>query len=274
MSTLFESLESRSMMSGNHHPTTFDLSDEGVLTISGSAGADHIVVALKGNPATQRSAVKITSGEGKHESITEFSGVKSVTVKGGDGDDSLIMQGSNLSGFWSDNQIFGGNGDDRIQIRRFDGAISAHGGNGNDTLDASKAIGEVSRGANHNRRLYGGNGHDFIVGSSADDDLFGGYGRDTVWAGAGNDTVFGGPGRNYLYGSTGNDSFHSRPITGWSVNKTEWTLGGHDFIDGGTGYDRVYKQYNPKWESVFRISTIRVEGTIQQPSAESKNLVH
>src|SRR5687767_7810321 len=73
---------------------------------------------------------------------------------------------------------------------------------GNDTIDMRT----VRVGAT----IYGGDGNDFIVATTAADSVLGGYGTDQIWGLGGNDSIngevgndklFGGDGYDYLYGS-------------------------------------------------------------------------
>ena len=91
--------------------------------------------------------------------------------RGTDGNDRLI------GSFWSENRIFGADGNDYI-----------HGGMRND-------------------HLAGGNGNDRLVGKLGDDVLEGDAGNDRLWGGLGEDVLSGGGGNDHLFGGFGADEF-------------------------------------------------------------------
>jgi len=78
------------------------------------------------------------------------------------------------------------------------------GGSGNNVLDASGFTGAVA--------LFGGRGHDLLIGGPQSDYLDGDSGRtvqggnDTLRGGSGDDILLGGPGDDSLVGDTGRDT--------------------------------------------------------------------
>lgn len=58
--------------------------------------------------------------------------------------------------------------------------------------------------------VYGGAGHDVIVGYTGDDILYGGTGNDFVQGGRGDDSLYGGSGNDLLMGGRGADTFGYR----------------------------------------------------------------
>ena len=120
-------------------------------------------------------------------------------------------------------RIESGDGDDAVRVSPeipFNGAISADGGSGNDDLQGSFGGPAVT--------LFGGDGHDKLGGSTADDVLHGGPGNDDLDGYNGNDQVYGDEGDDRL---SGGQLFSS------------------DLIDGGAGNDTIdsdwYDNNNP-----------------------------
>ena len=58
---------------------------------------------------------------------------------------------------------------------------------------------------NDNINLYGQTGSNTVDGGDGDDEISGGIGDDTLIGGAGNDFLFGDEGNNILYGGPGDD---------------------------------------------------------------------
>ncbi len=160
------------------------------------------------------------------------------TVRGGRGDDRMAFDNPS-----SGNEAFGGQGNDRVTLERFNDSL-AMGGKGYDTLvfdtqgfamtvdlragtaidtgssntrtiDATIAgfervvgseFSDVIRGARADETLIGREGNDQIAGRSGDDQLFGGVGSDTLTGGKGNDRLHGGAGNDILKGGKGRDT--------------------------------------------------------------------
>jgi Ca2+-binding RTX toxin-like protein len=113
------------------------------------------------------------------------------------------------------------------------GAITLHGGAGNDTLSSYAGI--------DGSQVFGDAGHDHVQGSSRADRLTGGDGDDSLMGGAGDDTLSGSPGRDTLWGGAGNDSLrggadddtlHLRHVQDASTGAY-----GMATVTGGTGAD-------------------------------------
>ncbi|MFE6977093.1 hypothetical protein [Streptomyces sp. NPDC057682] len=113
----------------------------------------------------------IDGGAGRDKIILE-SGMKGVTVLGGDGNDEITVQGT-LSGHpGAESVISGGEGDDRITIEKMDGKnIQISGDQGDDTL--------VVKGANTGR-LDGGDGADSLYVHTNEGEVLGGSGNDRI----------------------------------------------------------------------------------------------
>src|SRR4051812_40712109 len=130
---------------------------QGNLVVDGTAGADTVRVYFYGADASRVAVVRQT-GTVTESKIVSLAAVKSITVNGGDGNDTLLND-TNLG-----IKISGGAGDDSIW-----------GGSGNDTL-----IGDA--------------GDDVLVGRGENDAIDGGAGNDQAFGGDGSDTLTGGQG--------------------------------------------------------------------------------
>ena len=170
---LFESLETRSLLSASLDATT------GVLTITGTNHNDHVVVFQKNKttlgvheetllPAVQKGQ-KPTHVQ--HSTTFKLADVKSIVVNVGKGNDAVNTGGSLLH---------------TLKI-----ASTIDGGDGNDYL-------------------AGGNGNDVITGDAGNDSLFGRGGNDKLSGGDGNDHLVGGRGADILNGDAGNDIIDAR----------------------------------------------------------------
>lgn len=104
---------------------------------------------------------------------------KDTTIKGGDGDNSIII---------TDNvhkTVKLGAGDDFLQSSG-SAAITADGGAGNDSIV----------GGSSSDNIKGGSGNDYLQGRGGNDIISGGGGKDVIVGGTGNDTMTGGAGND------------------------------------------------------------------------------
>lgn len=165
--SIIEPLERRQLLSA-----PFAALHHGLLTVHGTARADHITVSVDANNPAKLD-VEVNGR------IARFSEAK---VK--------------------DVQVNGGKGNDDIEIDDSNGSVTTPatlaGGAGNDTLVAGAGDDE----------LDGGKGSDSLVGGSGDDDLNGDAGDDTLVGGTGSDTMNGGQGDDSLEGGGGNDEMN------------------------------------------------------------------
>ncbi len=101
--------------------------------------------------------------------------------------------------------------------------------------------------------IYGGNGDDYIEGTSDDEEIHGLRGHDIILGKNGRDTIFGGSGVDFLYGGRGGDKIYggrdidyldggrgADNLFGGSGNDELHGRGGKDRLDGGTGNDLLY----------------------------------
>jgi Ca2+-binding RTX toxin-like protein len=133
----------------------------GVLRVNGTGGNDEILVSRSG------SSINVDIN-GSSQSFPAR-GIKSVRIKGFEGDDSLRGKGPIST------NILAGAGND-----------SVFGGNASDTLS-------------------GGSGDDLLNGNGGSDSIEGGDGRDNLTGGAGDDLLNGDAGHDSIRGGKGTD---------------------------------------------------------------------
>lgn len=157
----------------------------GVLTIDGTAGADHIVVRQTGTALAVRG--EQIDVNGTLVDSVDVSNVTRIAVAGRGGNDLIDLRGvsvdARISGGAGNDRIFGGSGNDAIAGGAGDDVIS--GGPGNDSLSGGAGNDQLTGGAG-NDRLDGGSGNDFLSGNSGNDTLNGGSGTDSLEGGPGN----------------------------------------------------------------------------------------
>jgi serralysin len=97
-------------------------------------------------------------------------------------------------------KVWGGAGDDTINVTLNNLAYAIYGGDGNDRIEVSSMFSEGAK-------LYGGAGDDVLIGSAGADTLNGGTGDDHLTGGGGNDLLVGGDGIDQLSGGDGDDTY-------------------------------------------------------------------
>lgn len=166
MTPMIQSLEGRRLLSA--------ALSGGVLTVTGTATNDAIVVSLSSDGTTL--TVKETSNKSRFRKGTTTtdtftaSDVTSIVVNAGAGNDTVSI-------------------------------------NGNRKTDLT--IGATINGDDGNDRLSGTNNADSINGGAGDDDLFGNGGADLLYGGDGDDLLVGGAGIDTLNGDAGDDLLKS-----------------------------------------------------------------
>lgn len=114
--------------------------------------------------------------------------------------------------------------------------VYGHGGNGNDTVDASTVLAEtVLDGGDGADTLYGGQGVVVLHGNAGNDQLYGAAGNDMLYGDDGTDTISGGNGGDTIEGGGGPDV-----IMGEDGDDTLRGGDGADRLLGGEGLDLVY----------------------------------
>jgi Ca2+-binding RTX toxin-like protein len=197
-----ETFESRTVLS------TTSLFSAGTLTIT-SNGADNMAVSKNANgnvtlngtqlminnaavTASSVTTLDVIGGKGKNTidltgvTSAAFTGLTTVKIDGGAGNDSIIGSGLNDS-------ILGNGGNDTI-----------NGGAGNDTLNGGAGNDNINGDAG-NDVLIGGTGNDILNGGAGNDSLSGGAGKDSLDGGAGLDSINGGAGADTITKGTDND---------------------------------------------------------------------
>lgn len=218
--------------------------------LSGGDG-DDFLSAFDGNS---------TVNGGRGNDWLQIGGQGKKYVYGGEGDDNL----QSVPGLGSsENQIFGGAGNDSIFGTLGDslygedgddylsGASLLDGGNGNDELN-----GTLSR---SNAHLMGGNGNDKLRGGYFNDHLDGGNGDDYISDTGGSNIVEGGDGDDQILlthsdgvqridGGTGDDiliaSKGNDILLGGSGNDLLVGGAGNDSLNGGEGNDFFFQNYS------------------------------
>jgi Ca2+-binding RTX toxin-like protein len=169
----------------------------GVLTVTGTSGADHIEFQKRADKAQLRLEFN------GHEFKYALSSVHKIVAKGLGGNDLITFSGRD-GGLSIPSLLDGGDGNDTLEGGN--GNDTLLGGNGNDHLQGKAGKDSLSGGAG-NDTLEGGDGNDILKGDSGNDDLFGGSGNDNLSGGDGDDDLRGDSGDDSLFGGHGNDDF-------------------------------------------------------------------
>ena len=119
-------------------------------------------------------------------------------------------------------ELTGGAGNNRLSAKKFGGAVTLRGGDGNDTLEGGSVADVLDGGAGRDR-LLGRAGDDTLLGGTEKDLLLGGDGNDQLNGGDGADVLNGEAGADHLMGDAGNDRFEGDFAS--------------DTLDGGEGRD-------------------------------------
>ncbi len=191
-------------------------------------------------------------------SYTFFNG--SVNASLATGVVSFPGNGTGIDRLYSIENIYTGNGNDRITGSVYNNVISS--GAGNDYVDAGSGNDTIYAGSG-NDTVYGGSGNDYLSGSSGNDWLDGGYGFDTINGGTGTDSTSytwynfavnanldtgvvsfpgNGTGTDQLYSieniytGAGNDTITGEPNDANTLGGRQRRLRRqrHDYIDGGS----------------------------------------
>lgn len=189
----------------------------GVLTVTGTSGDDHITVSL--HPGDNS---RLDVDDNGTTSTFNLSDVDKVEVHAGKGNDVVDVDQAN-GAVTKPIEMFGGQGDD--SLTGGDGDDSLHGGMGHDLMDGDAGDDSLDGGRGHDE-MHGGKGDDTLNGDAGDDSMMGGDGNDDMNGGDGNDDMHGGVGNDTCMGDNGDDS-----VRGGA---------GDDNEDGGAGTDEVH----------------------------------
>ncbi len=226
-------------------------------TISGLLGADTLQGGAGNDVLDGGAGDDLIDGGAGDDEIVHNDGDGSDTIVGGANQDTLRINGANLSGdvfllsavgagarFERFNQtsflldvietetieVNGQAGDDSLGVG--DLAATAvrvlifNGGDGADTLAGAAATGALV--------ADGGAGDDNLTGGAGRDRLVGGLGADVIEGGANDDKIFGNGGADHLSGGAGADQ-----ISGASGDDVIAGGAGDDLLAGGAGEDTV-----------------------------------
>ncbi|MCI0461921.1 MAG: PKD domain-containing protein [Gemmataceae bacterium] len=224
------------------------------VTVLGEGGSDALVVEGGTGVAV--------FGEDDADTLT-VSGGTNVTVSGGGGNDTLTA-GSGTA------MLFGGGGNDSVTVNGGTGAV-IRGGIGDDHILINASGGATAHGEEGNDTLQGGPGNDSLDGGADNDSLVGGGGNDYLTGGLGNDTLDGGPGDDTMAGSSGDDTYIEVP---GSVDELHDSLG-LDTIDfsGAQGTITInLALVNGELQIVDGVNGVRLFGVFEEailPGAEN-----
>jgi Ca2+-binding RTX toxin-like protein len=199
---------------------------------AGSGKVNQVVVTRSGNTVTVDDRVAVKAGKGCRAVKGDKTKVRCTTAKA----PTRVL-------------LHLGAKNDSV-TNRSDLAISANGGDGNDTLAggprADRLIGEGGADRLYGRAgadsLDGGEGADRLWGEAGNDGLNGGWGNDALAGGDGNDQLVGSVGDDREYGGAGDDYFYQewdRDPDGYPV-----PISDRDLISGGSGNDHT--DYNSR----------------------------
>ena len=176
----------------------------GYYEVYGDDAADVIDISVSGADATFEldgvryggvAFISIYSGGGDDTVTVQIQGQTPIAaaVVGGDGNDTISLSGAGA--IWGEGgddtlrltdafrgEVYGGPGDDRIYVAGASADAEIAGEGGHDLIDATGCLYSVF--------ATGGQGHDTLLGSNADDVLYGDAGHDLLIGYGGNDIFY------------------------------------------------------------------------------------
>jgi Ca2+-binding RTX toxin-like protein len=200
--------------------------------VDGTPGPDRIILT-----AHFQSLGEVTDRvfeltiNGVAETLHSEDGVGGFDIRGGDGDDTVIIKARDASAradLFDPIRVDGGAGNDRIAGNL--GNETLIGGSGKDKIDGNGG----------NDHLYGSGGNDHLSGGAGSDRLYGDNGDDYLNGGSSGDRLKGGAGRDTLAGESGADLFVTRD-------------GQRDVLFGGGNRDSVEGDASDLLDSVERV---------------------
>lgn len=192
-------------------------------------GGDH---ANKLDAATFIGSVTLVGGDGD-DSLN--GGVGNDQLVGGDGIDQLIATGA--SSYLLDSSSLIGSGTDLLD--QIEAATLKTAAKGNSSIDASAFGGNVTLiGGAGLDTLTGSRGDDFLIGAAGNDVLHGGEGVDALQGGAGNDSLDGGEGDDFVIESANvNLTLTNTSLVGFGIDSLLSIEKGS--LTGGAGNNKL-----------------------------------
>ncbi len=164
--------------------------------------------------------------------------------------------------------VYGGEGDDTIDLSGVSVPVEIYGGGGNDTI-------------------YAGSGRAVIYGGLGDDTIYGGGDMDIIFGEEGHDTIYGGNGVDYIFGDKGiitdlgdgkeriaclpGEKDGNDTIDGEGGNDVIFGGGGDDTISGGENDDLIFGDGGRMNWIIGTIPT-KADGTLDFDDADEDGL--
>ncbi|WP_152048578.1 beta strand repeat-containing protein [Aureimonas psammosilenae] len=190
--TITGTADTSAILTGNAGADTFTYTGSGDVTVYGGNGVEDAANDVDAINVTLNAAggsAAIYGNGGADNLDLSLVASTSASVFGGLGNDDIDVTGAAGSV-----TVFGGTGEDDINLSTFGGSSTIYGGNGfEDATDTADNI-------------VGGTGADLIYGNAGDDVINGGAGADTIYGGVGNDAITAGTGADVVYTGTGMDT--------------------------------------------------------------------
>jgi Ca2+-binding RTX toxin-like protein len=189
-------------------------------------------------------------------SLSTESRLDSVTIHGGDGNDTFVTNVGNYS-----DSVDGGKGDDTLWVGG--GHNNVTGGEGNDNIWALGGNDNIDGGSG-NDNIDAGNGNNTVYGRAGDDHITVGTGNDYVEGNEDNDTInISADGNDTVLAGSGNDTINVGSSLSSSYTEN-YTFHTEDQIDGGDGSDVLNLTGDSKdandLDSVKNVETINLTG--------------
>lgn len=222
--------------------------DDGDETVFVSRDQDTGETIITGFGTDQRfsgvTSVFVNAGSGDDVIVIDDSFAGPVTVYGGPGNDDITGGSGSLTAFGGagDDVIVGGSGNDLLHGNGLDpvGIVTINiPTQGNVEIFVSDA--DILDGGDGDDQLFGGEQNDRLQGGDGDDRGHGGAGDDYVGGGTGNDELFGGDDDDVLNGGDGNDVLYGESENGTGSGRDFLQGGpGNDYLDGGREEDELF----------------------------------
>jgi Ca2+-binding RTX toxin-like protein len=185
------------------------------------------------------------TSDGHEEFVVEYNGGDILVSSTKLGVSSAQSYSTTVEGGFKNIVGLGGQGNDVIELKNFDGTGirgDFDGGVGDDRIEYDSSGASMSK---PGARIVGGEGNDTLTGGDLNDVIYGGEGNDTINGGAGHDILFGDSGRvaetvtprfisSRVLDSDGDDS-----VSGGDGDDVIFGAGGDDSLDGGAGDDVI-----------------------------------